>query len=301
MEKKKRKKVAQENGFCYQDEIRQMMYTFGDAKHTDSDAAHLMEVSVRELVAELVIKAHDLAQSRGGKLTTEDLIFQTRHQIPRVCRLQEFLLWKDVRKKLKDAEDDNGPDLAAKKPKQTNTRLSWQLLSSFSQFLEPDEEMELSITDSSESQKPHRKLADAMTRNMSREQYLEFSECRQASFTYKRAKRFREWLESALPETVKIGDELIDIVGCIAWECVGLITRTALQVMRDMNARYEAQLTSANTPLPLDSTEVLFSTFPISSVHLREALRRLKTRGQTAVGFASTSVRVHDTIPFLFM
>lgn len=36
--------------------------------------------------------------------------------------------------------------------------------------------------------------ADEVTRKMTREEYLEFAECRQASFTYKKIKKFRDWL-----------------------------------------------------------------------------------------------------------
>lgn len=37
------------------------------------------------------------------------------------------------------------------------------------------------------------RVADEITRTMSKDAYMYYSDCRQASFTYKKAKRFREW------------------------------------------------------------------------------------------------------------
>jgi transcription initiation protein SPT3 len=39
------------------------------------------------------------------------------------------------------------------------------------------------------------KVADQVTRSMTQEEYIYYSECRQASFTYKKLKRFKEWCE----------------------------------------------------------------------------------------------------------
>ncbi len=37
---------------------------------------------------------------------------------------------------------------------------------------------------------------------MTREQYLEYSECRHASFTYKKAKKFRDWVAAPMSDDV---------------------------------------------------------------------------------------------------
>jgi hypothetical protein len=37
-------------------------------------------------------------------------------------------------------------------------------------------------------------LADLLTRAMSHDEYIDYADCRQASFTYKKPSRFREWL-----------------------------------------------------------------------------------------------------------
>jgi len=68
------------------------------------------------------------------------------------------------------------------------------------------------------------KIADDITKVMTKEQYMDYSECRQASFTYKKAKKFRDWVESPM------NDEVAEVLGYLSWEAVGLVTQTALEV-----------------------------------------------------------------------
>ncbi len=72
--------------------------------------------------------------------------------------------------------------------------------------------------------------ADRLTRSMSKAEYMEFTECRQASFTYKKAKKFRDWL--GIPTTVteyRLSDDVLEILGFLAAECVREITVGALK------------------------------------------------------------------------
>ena len=55
---------------------------------------------------------------------------------------------------------------------------------------------------------------------------MEFAECRQASFTYKKSKKFRDWL--GFPERYKPTDDLLDIVGFLLWEFLRKLTLEAL-------------------------------------------------------------------------
>lgn len=74
------------------------------------------------------------------------------------------------------------------------------------------------------------RLADEMTREMSREEYMEYSECRQASFTYKKAKKFRDWLNPAQFIDYRLSDDVVEILGFLAWDMVRLLTERALSV-----------------------------------------------------------------------
>jgi transcription initiation protein SPT3 len=73
--------------------------------------------------------------------------------------------------------------------------------------------------------------ADQITRGMTKTEYMEFTECRQASFTYKKAKKFREWLAIPLAVTeYRLGDDVLEIVGFMASELVRKITEGALKI-----------------------------------------------------------------------
>lgn len=73
--------------------------------------------------------------------------------------------------------------------------------------------------------------ADLITRNMSKTEYMEYTECRQASFTYKKAKKFRDWLGIPLSVTeYRLSDEVLEIVGFMATELVRKVTEGALMI-----------------------------------------------------------------------
>lgn len=63
---------------------------------------------------------------------------------------------------------------------------------------------------------------------MTKEEYMEFAECRQASFTYKKAKKFRDWL--GFSERYKPSDDLLDIIGFLLWEFLRKLTIEALAI-----------------------------------------------------------------------
>lgn len=74
--------------------------------------------------------------------------------------------------------------------------------------------------------------ADRLTMDMTREEYMEYSECRQASFTYKKAKKFRDWLNPAQYIDLRLNDDVIEILGFLSWEMVRRLTETAMEIKR---------------------------------------------------------------------
>lgn len=79
--------------------------------------------------------------------------------------------------------------------------------------------------------------ADRVTRDMSKSEYMEFTECRQASFTYKKAKKFRDWLGIPISVTeYRLSDEVLEILGFQASEIVRQITEGAISY-RDQEPR----------------------------------------------------------------
>lgn len=65
---------------------------------------------------------------------------------------------------------------------------------------------------------------------MTREEYQHYSDCRQASFTYRKAKRFRDFLNLPPHLDLKANDDTVDIVGFLAFEMVRSLTLAGLAV-----------------------------------------------------------------------
>src|SRR5256886_17491031 len=98
---------------------------------------------------------------------------------------------------------------------------------------------------------------------MTREEYVHYSECRQASFTYRKAKRFREWANMSAYIDMKPNDDIIDILGFLTFEMVSTLTETALKVKRDLDKDQIINNKSLNRPKGMFDDE-----FESRDVHL---------------------------------
>lgn len=89
---------------------------------------------------------------------------------------------------------------------------------------------------------------------MTKDEYVHYSDCRQASFTYRKgerrsregpltdsARRFREFINFAAYLDVRPSDDIVDILGFLAFEMVRSLCVTAL----DVRSRHEAPLARA--------------------------------------------------------
>ena len=70
---------------------------------------------------------------------------------------------------------------------------------------------------------------------MSKEEYVNYSECRQASFTYRKAKRFREWAGFGIWTDSKPNDDVVDVLGFLTFEIVQTLTEEALRVKAQLD------------------------------------------------------------------
>lgn len=68
------------------------------------------------------------------------------------------------------------------------------------------------------------KEADDATLRMTREEYEHYSECRAASFTFRKAKKFRDFISSSTYLDVRPNDDIVDVLGFLAFEVVREIT-----------------------------------------------------------------------------
>lgn len=107
--------------------------------------------------------------------------------------------------------------------------------------------------------------ADLLTLSMSQAEYMEYSECRQASFTYKKARKFREWLIGGTARPASLGlatlaggsardlarlsDDTLEILGFLAYEIVQKLTEVSLAVKYELeSSRNQSSSTNpANT------------------------------------------------------
>ncbi|KAI0364588.1 TFIID-18kDa-domain-containing protein [Pilatotrama ljubarskyi] len=237
--------------YKYSQEISQMMFVFGEVQEPNPETVNLVEDIVRSQLIELILQARALATRRGARyLSAEDLIFLIRHDRAKVNRLRTYLSWKDVRKHAKDSGGDGGggvevetledgaDDKLAAKAQKITIKLPWEITTIFSDVLPTDDEEDEDDIEAHEASIQRLKEADDATREMTREEYQHYSDCRQASFTYRKAKRFREFLNLPPALDLKQGDDTVDIVGFLAFEMVRALTIAGLEVKKSLEDSY---------------------------------------------------------------
>lgn len=209
--------------------------------------------------------------------------------------------WKDVRKNVKDSDDKGadadlaagddpvgvpgGPvDETAKKNKKAKVGLPWEPSSFYSvEVPERDDEEDEEEEEMNYITLQRLRKADERTKAMTREEYVTWSEYRQASFTYRKGKRFREWAGFGIVTDSKPSDDIVDILGFLTFEMVQTLTEMALKVkeQEDM-ARAQNGGDNAGTK-KRKHEQALFDPpsegkTPIEPRHVQEAFRRLQQR-----------------------
>ncbi|GFZ44794.1 Protein SPT3 [Saitozyma sp. JCM 24511] len=246
-----RKKKAGEGGkeYKYSSEISQMMFVFGEVQDPLPETVRLVEDVVRGQIIEIVTRARLLTHLRSSRyLSAEDLIFLIRDDRGKVNRLRTYLSWKDVRKRAKDDEggaggegdvDIDDAEKAAAKGRKSMVKLPWELLTPFSEFLrgvpskqnrEDDEDEDEDEMQAHQDSMQRLRDADEITKKMTKDEYVHYSDCRQASFTYRKARRFREFINFSAYLDVRPNDDIIDILGFLSFEMVRSLCVTALEV-----------------------------------------------------------------------
>ncbi|THH27638.1 hypothetical protein EUX98_g6547 [Antrodiella citrinella] len=252
MASSKKSETAGTKEYKYVSEISQMMFVFGEVQEPLTETVNLVEDIVRSQIIELVLQARALASRRGARfLSAEDLIFLIRHDRAKVNRLRTYLSWKDVRKHAKDSGGDGGPgmevetledgadDKLASKAQKITIKLPWEIMTIYSDVLpKTDEEEDEDDIEAHEASIQRLKEADDATRQMTREEYQHYSDCRQASFTYRKAKRFREFLNLPPSLDLRANDDTVDIVGFLAFEMVRSLTLAGLEVKKSLEEFY---------------------------------------------------------------
>ncbi|CAD0092068.1 TFIID-18kDa-domain-containing protein [Aureobasidium namibiae CBS 147.97] len=297
----------------YRTEIQQMMFVSGETAEAAPETTTLIEAIVQQQVVEMLTRATALAARRGVRsINTDDLIFLIRHDRAKVSRLRTFLSWKDVRKSAKDSDDKGGggagggddfadidvgpandPTLATAGPsvgtrnsktKKAKVGLPWDVSSFYQeQVPEREDEEDEDEEEMTTATMTRLKNADDRTKNMTPEEYLHWSECRQASFTFRKGKRFREWAGFGVVTDSKPNDDIVDILGFLTFEIVQTLTEEALRVKNaeDIQRRESGGDEDQQRRKRIRREPGLFdppeeARTPVNTKHITEAFRRLQ-------------------------
>jgi hypothetical protein len=125
------------------------------------------------------------------------------------------------------------------------------------------------------------KKADERTKAMTKEEYVTWSEYRQASFTFRKGKRFKEWAGFGVVTDSKPNDDIVDILGFLTFEIVQTLTEEALKIKEQEDLGKEK--TGGEQRGKKRKLQGLFDPpsegrTPVETRHIQEAFRRLQQR-----------------------
>lgn len=243
--------------------------------------------------------ANELAARRGSRVfSNDDLIFQIRHDTPRVERLRNFLAWKAIRKTVKDTDEKDGlaneafvdaedadklEDTSISRANVPSVNLPWDLGSIYSVQIPDTARDNDTENGTNENALAVLRRNDARTRDMTVAEYQTWSEYRHASFTWRKSKRFRDWSGLGVIAEHRPNDDSLDILGYLTSEMVQKLTAAALEVHKsELLKRGDTTriLAIKNNGQP-GSSEGLFLTLsssrePINERHIRTAFQRMQ-------------------------
>ncbi|KDN48436.1 TFIID-18kDa-domain-containing protein [Tilletiaria anomala UBC 951] len=301
-------------GYVYSQEISQMTFVFAEVTDPDESVLKLIEDIVRAQCVELLVQSRKLAIRRNSKfLAAEDLIFLIRHDRAKVNRLRTYLSWKDVRKNAKESGGDAGgtggpggeidglDDGAMDTMARTHVmklKMPWEISTIYSENLralqnEDDEEQDEDDLEAQEASLQRLKEADDATRHMTREEYVHYSECRQASFTWRKGKRFREFINAGAYIDVKPNDDIIDILGFLAYEVVRELCISAVAIRDAEEERNHTSTESIDKSNPDLSKEDEYASGNTSglSIAANSRKRKMTIDSTTSAGRNNVSPR----------
>ena len=189
----------------------------------------------------------------------------------------------------------SAPDIAGGvvggKKKKTKVGLPWEVASLYGvevPELEGEEDDEAEGNEEDASTLARLRKADERTKAMSKEEYVTWSEYRQASFTFRKAKRFKEWAGFGTITDSKPNDDIVDILGFLTFEIVQTITEEAIKIkeqedmVKEKGGEGEGADGSRKRKAPAGWTSLFEppteGRSPVEPRHIQEAFRRLQAR-----------------------
>ncbi|KAH9386661.1 transcription initiation protein SPT3 [Nematocida major] len=233
----------------YSQEIEAMMYTCGDVRSPEKGSSMYMEQIIYVQMKILLGKADAVSKMRGSKkIAIEDIVFIMRYNPHRVKKLSNYITFKDVRNKV------NRDVISLRSTAEARLKYCW---------------LPKNVYDKPEDTQGRLYMIDRMTEGMTKEEYLDFTECRQASFTFRKGKRFKEFLNTEC----KMKDDLLDVLGFLACEIVFDIISMASKISASKSKAAKVG------PDVRGMFKMRTRKVPITVSDIDEACRRLKLRG----------------------
>eukprot|EP00835_Amoeboradix_gromovi_P001503 NODE_69_length_23719_cov_0.556689.p7 type:complete len:292 gc:universal NODE_69_length_23719_cov_0.556689:15863-14988(-) len=272
--------------YKYQSEIVQMVYVFGEVRDPLPVVTKLIEDMVRHHLMEIVSLANEASRQRSSRnIGIEDIIFVIKHDKTKVARIKTYLSYKDVRKNAKDEdevaegiEEEDGDELKSK----VNVRLPWEYIEGFTDVLEDEEVEDQNDKIATFEDNQRLKEADIKTRDMTAQEYMFYSECRSASFSHRKGKRFRTWINMGSLTDVKPNDDVVDILGFLGYEMVRRITEFALVIKKEsekemvLETRSKRELEDLEIFSLFSCTKLNTQQTPLEERHILEAYLQLQ-------------------------
>ncbi|GME80935.1 unnamed protein product [Ambrosiozyma monospora] len=169
------------------------------------------------------------------------------------------------------------PNKMLSKQKKSQIRLPWEIEFMFNE--QPLEANDDAAVDEEEreavlAQLKRLKQNDERTKHMTQKEYVHWSDCRQASFTFRKAKRFREWCGLSQITESRPNDDVIDILGFLTFEMVCSITEEALKLKKSSLQLQSQEGETKKRRYLFD--EPSNDSKPIMVEHVQEAWRNLQ-------------------------
>lgn len=225
----------------YSDEIRDMMFAFGDSIRPKRETAEILEELVLEQMREILFRAQEVAERRqNAQIGLEELLFLQRRQPVKVQRLLKYLSVRDTAATFQALSGDN-VNVECKRVKKCKDFLrridtDGSLIKATSEELQDEVRME------------RLRRMDRLSRDLDERKYAEFSRARQVSFLgakmNKNVTRFHDWLLSETQSWfhMTVDRVALEIFSYFAYETVGHLVEMALIVRKESEYTWDPVL-----------------------------------------------------------
>jgi transcription initiation protein SPT3 len=218
--------------YYFTEEIMSMMHAFGDCSQPMPESAKLIESIVHEQLDALIDKADEVAQLRGSPtIGAEDILFLLRKDKSKLVRLINHLYVKDIKQTFNDGNTADIRVFDAARSQTRRVKICYDYMCQLDEFGEYKKVFNQALFDEIKNQRMRR--MDSLTRNMSSQEYNDFTKARQVSFISKiKAEKFSDWLLYNRPNT-KLSVFAFEMIQYLAHETVAQIVDLALLVKQD--------------------------------------------------------------------